>query len=175
MFLFALAGLLVSEPPATSSPPKTVFNAQEVTALGQAARQACGYSTPQELAPLAVAKRKKALGCMVGATVKQSKSLLPKEIETGATIVSSSEFEGFVVFVVQFAPDHPRASVPKDQSSDYDRLLSNRTCQDKWLGGLIDAGMVDGVQDGTMVVYKLQNRQSENLAIIAVGECFSGK
>lgn len=53
--------------------------------------------------------------------------------------------------------------------------MSDRTCQDKWLGGLIDAGMVDGVQARTMIVYKLQNENSDILAIVAVAQCFDSK
>ena len=122
---------------------------------------------------MGVAKRKTALACLIRATVKQSGSMLPKVIEPGATLVSASEFEGFLVFVLQFAPNHPRAFAPKDQPSDYDQVLSNRTCQDKWLGGLIDAGIVDGAQAGTMIVYQMQNEKRETLAANAVGQCFN--
>ena len=82
-----------------------------------------------------------------------------------------SNFQGLPVFALQFSASHPRASVPKNQSSDYDRLLSTRACNDKWLGGLIDAGMVEGTQAGAVIVFKLQTEKGDGLAAVAVARC----
>jgi len=171
--LAALAPLLAPHASAKTIPARTVFAAEELVVLSQSAQRDCGFANPQQLIGLADDVRKKALRCLVSLTVKESGSLLPKEMERGATIISATESEGFIVFAMQFEPEHPRASVPENATSDYDRLLSNRTCQDKWLGGLIDAGIEGGTQGGTMIVYKIQNKKRENLAIIAVGQCFN--
>lgn len=133
MSFLAFAALVASQP--LSGPlPKTVFTVEEVSTLQQKAKRKCGYATPRDLMLLTSVKREKMLPCLIQATVEQSGQFLPKNIERGATIVSVSNFQGLPIFVVQFSPDHPRASVPKEQTSDYDRLLSTWTCNDKWLG-----------------------------------------
>lgn len=171
MSVLAFAALFVSQP-STVSPPITVFTANELAALREEAKRECGYATPQDLMGLSNSEREKILPCFIRATVKRSEPLLPKIIEPGATLVSVSNFEGMPIFVVRFGRDHPRASVAKNETSDYDRLLSTRTCNDKWLGGLIDAGMVDGVQGGAVIVYRLQTDKREDLGMIAVAQCF---
>ena len=171
MSLLVLVSLLASQL-GSISPPKAFFTAEDMAELREQAQKQCGYASPQELMPLSKGERQKILPCFIEATVERSVPFLPKIIEPGATIVSVTNFQGLPVFVVQFSADHPRASVPKNETSDYDRLLSNRTCDDKWLGGLIDAGMVDGAQAGAVIVYKLQTEKSENLAIVAVGQCY---
>lgn len=170
----ALAALFVGQP-ATVSTPTTFFTSGEMAALQEEAKRECGYATPQDLMGLPNSEREKILPCFIRATVKRSEPLLPKMIEAGATVVSVRDFQGLPVFVVQFASGHPRAKVPKGQSSDYDGLLSTRTCNDKWLGGLIDAGMVDGMQGGAVIVYELQTEKAENLAAIAVAQCLDPK
>ena len=173
MFFLALAALFAGEP-APSSPPR-VFTVEEVAALSEEAKRQCGYASPQDLMQLAAAQRQKVLPCFIKATVKRADSMLPKTIDPGATLESVSNFQGLPVFVLRFAASHPRASVPKNQTSDYDDLLSTRTCNDRWLGGLIDAGMVDGVQAGAIIVYKIATEKNGVLAMVAVGECLDPK
>lgn len=165
VFTALFAGQLV-----TSSPP-TIFTSEEISALREESKQTCGHAGPQELMALEYDKRQKVLPCFIAATVRRSEPLLPKIIEPGATIVSVSNFQGLPVFALQFSASHPRASVPKNQSSDYDRLLSTRACNDKWLGGLIDAGMVEGTQAGAVIVFKLQTEKGDGLAAVAVARC----
>jgi hypothetical protein len=173
MSFLALAALFASER-VTSSPPR-VFTAEEVASLSDEANRKCGYASPQALMKLSGGKRQKVLPCFIQATVKRAGTLLPKTIEPGAALVSVSNFQGLPVFVLRFAASHPRASVPKNQTSDYDDLLSTRTCNDKWLGSLIDAGMVDGAQAGAVIVYKIETEKNEVLAMVAVAECFDPK
>jgi hypothetical protein len=173
MPFFALTALFASGP-ATSTPPR-VFTVEEVASLSEETKQRCGYASPQDLMKLSAAKRQKILPCFIQATVKRAETLLPKTIEPGAAIVSVSDLQGFPVFVLRFAAGHPRALVPKNQTSDYDDLLSTRTCNDKWLGSLIDAGMVDGAQAGAIIVYKIETEKNEVLAMVAVAQCFDPK
>jgi hypothetical protein len=146
----------------------------ERAALGQQAKKDCGYATPQELIPLTGGQRDKALLCLVRATLKQNGSMFPKRVEPGATITSASELQGMLVFDVQLAPNHPRASAKGESETNFDQVLSNRTCQDKWLGGIIDAGMEDGKQARTVIVYRLLDNAGTTLAATAVTQC-SGK
>ena len=162
---FPLFIALVASQLVTNSPP-TFFTVEEIAVLGAETKRACGYATPQELMALDNDKRQKILACFMIATARRSKPMLPKIVEPGATFVSVSEFKGMPVFVLQFSASHPRASVPVNKSSDYDNLLSTRTCDDKWFGGLIDAGMVDGVQAGAIIVFKLETKKSDILAIV---------
>ena len=172
--LLALATVLLAQPMTTSA-TKSIFTPSETVALSEEARSQCGIATPREVMGLSPDKREKALNCLVSATVKRSGTILPKLFAPGATIVSVKEDEGFPIFVLQLDPDHPRALAPADQPSDYDQLISNRTCDDSWLGGLIDAGMVNGAQGGTMIIYKLQQRNGETIALLAIGQCFDPK
>lgn len=173
MSLFVLAALFASEP--VNNPPPRVFTVDEVASLSEETTRKCGYATPQSLLKLSGGQRQKILPCFIQATVKRAGTLLPKIIEPGAAIVSVSDFQGLPVFVLRFAADHPRASVPKNQTSDYDDLLSTRTCNDLWLGNLIDAGMVDGVQAGAIIVYKIETEEKGVLAMVAVAQCFDPK
>lgn len=174
MLVLALTALLTSEP-LTSSLPNTVFTTEEVASLSEEAKRECGYASPQELLSLSAGERQKILPCFIRATERRAGPLLPKIIEPGVAIVSMSNSEGLPVFVLRFAANHPRASIPKNQSSPYDDLLSNRTCGDKWLGGLIDAGMVDGAQAGTIILYQFETEKREVLALVGVAQCFDAK
>jgi hypothetical protein len=120
-------------------------------------------------------KRQKVLPCFIEATVRRAATFLPKTIEPGAALVSVSNFQGLPVFELRFAASHPRAFVPKNQTSDYDDLLSTRTCNDQWLGSLIDAGIVGGTQAGATIVYKIETETSEVLTMVAVAQCFDAK
>ena len=173
MSFLALAALFAGEP-APSSPPR-VFTVEEVASLSEEVKRQCGYASPQDLMQLAVRERQKVLPCFIRVTVKRAGSMLPKTIEPGAALVSVSNFQGLPVFVLRFAASHPRASVPKNQTSDYDDLLSTRTCNDKWLGGLIDAGMVDGAQAGAIIIYQMETEKNEGIAAVAVAQCFDPK
>jgi hypothetical protein len=173
MSFLAFAALFASGP-VTSLPPR-VFTVEEVASLSEEAKRKCGYASPQALMKLSDGERQKVLPCFIQATVKRAGTLLPKTIEPGAALVSVSNFQGLPVFVLRFAPNHPRASVPKNQTSDYDDLLSTRTCNDKWLGSLIDAGMVDGAQAGAMIVYRIETEKKQVLAMVAVAQCFDAK
>lgn len=173
MSLLVLAALLASQP-AAGSAPKGVFTSSDIVALGERAKKRCGYANPQELSALSKGEREKIIPCFVRATIEQSKPLFPKVIEPGATIWAVSNFEGLPIFELRFSADHPRASVPKNEFSGYDRLLSTRTCDDKWLGGLIDAGRIDG-EGSVAIVYKMETEQREVLSIVAVAECLDPK
>lgn len=170
MLLLALAALAASQP-VTVSQSSTVFTATEMSALSERALKQCGYASPQDLMVLPKDRRLKVLSCLITATVEQSGAFLPKIVEPGVTIVAVSNFQGLPIFDLQFSADHPRSAVPKNQTSDYDDRLSSRTCNDNWLGGLIDAGMIDGAQSGAIVGYKLQTGKREILAVLAVAEC----
>lgn len=161
----------ISAQAAQGSIPQPLFTPTERTALSQKAAHDCGYAMPEELIPLAGSERDKALPCLVRATVKQSGKLLPKQIEPGAAITAVRETEGLLVFIVQLDGSHPRGAQEEDKTG-FDGLLSNRTCQDKWLGGLIDAGMDDGKQARTAVVYQFQDKSQRTLAVTAVAQCF---
>lgn len=174
MPLLVIATLLVAQP-ATATSTKSIFTPSETAILSDQTQRQCGFATPRDVIGLSEDKREKTLNCFVSATVKRSGSILPKVLAPGATIVSAKEFEGLPIFVLQFEADHPRALAPADQPSDYDQVISNRTCDDPWLGGLIDAGMVNGAQAGTMIVYELQKRNGETLAILAIGQCLNAK
>jgi len=154
--------------------PQPLFTPREHAALSQSAAHDCGYATPQELISLAGNERDKALPCLVRVTVEQSGKLLPKQVEPGAAITSARETEGLLVFIIQLDPDHPRAAQEEDRTG-FDGLLSNRTCQDRWLGGLIDAGMDGGKQARMAVVYQFQDKARRTLAITAVAQCFDRK
>ena len=173
MSFLALAALFASES-VTSSPPR-IFTVEEVASLSEETKRKCGYASPQDLMKLSDVKRQEVLPCFIQATVKRGGTLLPKTIEPGATLVSVSDFGGLPVFVLRFAASHPRASVPKNQTSDYDDLLSTRTCNDKWLGSLIDAGMVDGAQAGVLIAYQIETEKNEVIAAVAVAQCFDPK
>lgn len=174
MPFFALAAALFAGGP-VSSPPPRVFTIEEVASLSEETKRKCGYASPQDLMKLPGDQRLNILPCFIQATIVRAGSLLPKTIEPGAVLVSVSNFEGLPVFVLRFASSHPRASVPKNQGSDYDELLSTRTCNDKWLGSLIDAGMVDEVQAGAVIVYNIETEKKDVLAIVAVAQCFDPK
>lgn len=152
--------------------PQPLFTPGERAALSQQAWQDCGYATPQALIPLIGDKRDNTLLCFVRATAKRSGALLSKEIEPGATITSASEFQGMLIFIVQLEANHPRALAQEEETTDFDESLSNRTCQDRWLGGLIDAGMDDGKQARTAIVYQYQDKKRATLAATAVAQCF---
>ena len=173
MTFFALAALFASGS-ATSPPPK-VFTVEEVASLSEETQRRCGYASPRVLMRLSGGKRLEFLPCFIKATVYHAKGLLPKTIEPGATLVSVSNFQGMPVFGLRFASNHPRASVPKNQTSDYDDLLSTRTCNDKWLGSLIDAGVIEGAQAGAVIVYKIETEKKDVLAMVAVAQCFDPK
>ena len=57
----------------------------------------------------------------------------------------------------------------------FDETLANRTCQDRWLGGMLDAGMDGGAQAGTIIVYYLKDVKGTNIRISAIGQCHGGK
>ena len=172
MPFFALAALFAGGP--VTSPPPRIFTVEEVVSLSEETARRCGYASPQELMKLASDQRQKVLPCFIQATVKRAEALLPKTIEPGATLASVSNFQGMPIFVLRVASNHPRASVPKNQTSDYDALLSTRTCNDKWLGNLIDAGMVEGAQAGAVIVYRIET-EKDVLAMVAVAQCFDPK
>lgn len=173
MLFFTLAALFANGP--VTSPPTRIFTATEVTSLGKETMRKCGYSSPRDLMELSGAKRQTILPCFIKATVSRARTLLPKTIEPGATLVSVSNFQGMPVFVLRFASNHPRALVPENQTSEYDNLLSTRTCNDRWLGNLIDAGMVDGAQAGAVIVYKIETEKKHVLALVAVAQCSDPK
>ena len=76
---------------------------------------------------------------------------------------------------VQIAPDHPRALAKEGVSVPFDDTLANLTCRDRWLGGMLDAGMDGDVQAGTSIVYFLKDVKGANIRISAIGQCHGEK
>src|SRR5690349_15234050 len=102
MSLFLFAALFASQPD-SSSPLKPVFTSEDIVALSERAQTECGYASPQDLIALPNGERLKSLQCLIRVTVERSAALLPKTIEPGATIISTSSLEGLPVFVIQFS------------------------------------------------------------------------
>lgn len=174
MLALALA-ILSPTTVATNPSPPIVFSPEERVALSNEVKRSCGFASPQELMERPEGERQKALPCLLEATIRRSESMLPKVIEPGVVLISSELFQGGLpVFVLRFSPEHPRALNPKNEASPYDDLLSTRTCNDKWLGGIIDAGVV-GDQSGSVIVYKLETEKGEVFDAIAVARCFNPK
>ena len=160
-----LASLILAASPAlqaSPAPSSRFFTPADHEVLSKRAKRECGYASPQEIEPLALAEREKILNCFVAAAVKDGPSLMPRTIETGATIVSVGQFRTFLTMNVQLAPDHPRA-------------VANLTCRDRWLGGMLDAGMDGNTQAGTIIIYYLRDLKGAIIRISAIGQCHGGK
>lgn len=170
--IFFAASVTVQAAPLATPP---LFTSADRAILSQRARKECGYATPQEIIRLARGERKKALSCLVRATVTAGSSLVPKLLEPGATILSISESDGLLVVTVQLAADHSRAIMKKDTSVNFGETLANRTCQDLWLGGLLDAGMDGDQQGGTIVLYQLKDIKGTIVRMDGVAQCFEKK
>jgi len=169
---FIAASVAVQAAPSATLP---LFTPADHAVLTERALKDCGYATPQETARLAISDRKKIVPCFVRATVNKGPSLVPRMIEPGATILSIGEFQGLLTITVQLASDHPRAIAAEEASVTFDETLANRTCQDLWLGGMLDAGMDGDQQSGTMIVYYLKDMKGANVRISAIGQCFEKK
>lgn len=155
---FAFAAAMSVQAPAVS--PRYILPPAKLAPLSERSRKECGHAHPRDLMTREVMVRKKALHCLVTATVRESGSLLPIEIEPGAVITSASEFEGMLWFKVRLDPKHPRALAGERDTTGFDEKLFTRTCDDKWLGGLLDAGMEGDAQGGTAVLYDYQDKKS---------------
>ena len=169
-----LASLILAASPAlqaSPAPSSRFFTPADHEVLSKRAKRECGYASPQEIEPLALAEREKILNCFVAAAVKDGPSLMPRTIETGATIVSVGQFRTFLTMNVQLAPDHPRAVAVEGTSVPFDDTLANLTCRDRWLGGMLDAGMDGNTQAGTIIVYYLRDLKGAIIRISAIGQC----
>ena len=170
MFLLTFAALLAD--PSKSPAPPVVFTPEERAALGNQALEQCSYATPRQLMELEQNQRLEAIECFVDVTGSISSNFVPKEYEPGATILSAEILETFPVFRVRLSPDHPLVLQQFDNPHDYGSQLATRTCNDKWLGGMLDAGMVDDAQHGTIVVFFFEAPGDLEINPIAVAQCF---
>ncbi len=169
--------ILAASVPAPVNPWTTpgIFTPADHRLLSKRAKQDCGYASPEEIEPLAIAERQKILTCFVAAAVKDGAALVPRVIEPGAIITSVGQIEDLLTMEVRIAPDHPRALAKKGASIPFDETLANLTCRDQWLGGMLDAGMDGDKQAGTIILYTLKDTNGVTIHASGISQCHGGK